>query len=105
MYVFNGFQESDRVDIQAFEDGLKVNVLLFGFGIMAVFGHDDQIAIVPRHHVNIPLKAVGCAETDMVSTKAEGCETIVAAEDGLVASGFHAFHFIHKLTFPRLRFA
>ena len=85
--AFNGFQKGGGVNIQAVEDGLKVDVLFLWLGIVLVLSHDNQVTVIPRQHVNIPLEAVRRTEADMVPSEAEGDEALGTTEDGLVVCG------------------
>ncbi len=85
--TFDGFQKGGRVDIQSFEDGLEVDILLLWLGIVAVFGQHHQIAIVPLHDIHIPLQTVGCPETDVIPSEAESGESTTTAKYGLMGRG------------------
>ena len=47
-------REFAGVDIKIIEDWLEVNILLFRLNIVAVFGQNNQISIVPMQYIDIP---------------------------------------------------
>ncbi len=78
------FKECVGINIQVVENGPEVDIFLFGFLIVAIFGQDNQVAVIPPYHIYISFQAVGCPETDMVVPEVEGREASTAAEDCLM---------------------
>ena len=95
-YTFDWFQECGGINVEAVQNGLEIDVLLFGLGIVTVLGQYHQIAVIPAHNIHIPLQTVRCSKADVISPKAESCETSSVTEDGLMAYGFCIFE-VHRI--------
>ena len=88
-YAFNGFQKGGRINIQPIKDWLEINILLLWYGIMAVFGQDNQIAIIPFHDIHIPLQTIWCPKANIIIPKTEGGKAPRTAEYSLMVVWFN----------------
>jgi hypothetical protein len=77
---FYGFKKSVGINIKTFKYGLEVNVILLRLGIVAVFGQNNQITIVPLHHINISLQTIWSLESYVVPAKTKSGKTLSATE-------------------------
>lgn len=77
--LLDWFQEFLRVDIQIIQYRKQVDVFLFRLRIVAVFCHDDQVAVVPVLDRGISFQRIGRFEPDGSTAKGKDAEAVAVS--------------------------